>query len=478
MCSERRDDHVVGEPLGGDPAAVVADERDRQQPAPARLGERRAARCASHRSSRTPAATSPGRPWAITWRAKIASSPDVVGDRREDAPGPPSGRSRARGQPAGGERDRRRASIASVAEPPLPNASTRPPRVEARAQRGGRLAQLDLRRRRPSAPAARRPRSPSAPPSAHVARRPPQVVAPAPEKRVEEAEAPLSWTRARAPSTARGARGTRARAPRARGRASRRAPARSCGSLVGGSKRHSARRVPKPIVRQPARARARAAAVSAVLRRPARCPAARRAGAPARRGRPRRQRQRRQRALADDHRVDELDRDVPRVRARLRPSRRTRPAARLARSARPSGGRARAIRSASAAKNASPAGAERSARGQRERRHHAVARPSRVDLRRAASRAHASIPSPVRALRACARSPDGPPGGVAQQLRRASKSRWGSRSILLTTTSSHARNISGYFSGLSSPSVTERPSRARPRRRGTRPGRRGCRRSR
>ena len=36
-----------------------------------------------------------------------------------------------------------------------------------------------------------------------------------------------------------------------------------------------------------------------------------------------------------------------------------------------------------------------------------------------------------------------------------SKSRCGSRSILLISTSSQVRNISGYLSGLSSPSVTE-----------------------
>ena len=36
-----------------------------------------------------------------------------------------------------------------------------------------------------------------------------------------------------------------------------------------------------------------------------------------------------------------------------------------------------------------------------------------------------------------------------------SKSRYGSRSILLMTTSSQVRNMSGYLSGLSSPSVTE-----------------------
>ncbi len=36
-----------------------------------------------------------------------------------------------------------------------------------------------------------------------------------------------------------------------------------------------------------------------------------------------------------------------------------------------------------------------------------------------------------------------------------SKSTCSSRSILLTTTSSQARNISGYLSGLSSPSATD-----------------------
>ena len=41
-----------------------------------------------------------------------------------------------------------------------------------------------------------------------------------------------------------------------------------------------------------------------------------------------------------------------------------------------------------------------------------------------------------------------------------SKSTCGSRSILLTTTSSQARNMSGYLSGLSSPSATERDHRA------------------
>ena len=66
----------------------------------------------------------------------------------------------------------------------------------------------------------------------------------------------------------------------------------------------------------------------------------------------------------------------------------------------------------------------------------------------------ASTPSPVRAL-TCMR---GTPGCTASRLcrkRSMSKSRCGSRSILLITTSSQVRNISGYLSGLSSPSVTD-----------------------
>ena len=66
----------------------------------------------------------------------------------------------------------------------------------------------------------------------------------------------------------------------------------------------------------------------------------------------------------------------------------------------------------------------------------------------------ASTPSPVRALARMW----GTPGWTASRLasrRSRSKSRWGMRSILFTITSSQARNMSGYLSGLSSPSVTE-----------------------
>ena len=62
MCSRARDDDVVGEPLGGDPPAVVADERDRRQPAPARLGQRRDHVAPSCRSSRARAARRPAAP--------------------------------------------------------------------------------------------------------------------------------------------------------------------------------------------------------------------------------------------------------------------------------------------------------------------------------------------------------------------------------------------------------------------------------
>ena len=51
-----RDDDVVGELLGGDAPAVVAHERDRRQPAAARLARAPRSRWPSCRSSRSPAA--------------------------------------------------------------------------------------------------------------------------------------------------------------------------------------------------------------------------------------------------------------------------------------------------------------------------------------------------------------------------------------------------------------------------------------
>src|SRR5205814_7309715 len=78
---------------------------------------------------------------------------------------------------------------------------------------------------------------------------------------------------------------------------------------------------------------------------------------------------------------------------------------------------------------------------------------SRAAARSSHSR-HCSIPSPVRALTRI----ESIPGCTASRLWTnfsRSKSRCGSRSILLITTSSHARNMSGYLSGLSSPSVTD-----------------------
>ena len=68
---------------------------------------------------------------------------------------------------------------------------------------------------------------------------------------------------------------------------------------------------------------------------------------------------------------------------------------------------------------------------------------------------HSSTPSPLRALAMITRAVGLTPERLARNSSR-SKSRCGSRSILFTTTTSAARNMTGYFSGFSSPSVTEK----------------------
>ena len=74
MCSGAGDDHVVGQALRGHAPAVVAHHRDRRAsraaaPPPARRS-RRGVPLVDIASS-----TSPSRPWAMTWREKIASMP-------------------------------------------------------------------------------------------------------------------------------------------------------------------------------------------------------------------------------------------------------------------------------------------------------------------------------------------------------------------------------------------------------------------
>src|SRR5262249_48536431 len=145
----------------------------------------------------------------------------------------------------------------------------------------------------------------------------------------------------------------------------------------------------------------------------------------------------RQCALADDHRVHELDRDVVRVRTR---------------------------RAGQPERQQAPAGQE--AHG------HLVAQPRdplgvRAEevavgyasiMRRSGSSAshsrHSSTPCPVFALTSMHRTPGCTVSSRARNCS-TSKSTYGSRSTLFNSTSSQARNISGYLSGLSAPSVTE-----------------------
>ena len=137
MCSRARDHHVVGQPLGGHPAAVVAHHRDR--------GHARAAAPPPAPRSRSPScrwwtcasSTSPSRPWAITWRAKMASVPMSLAIAVRIAESSVRSSAGARRQPA-----RRVAHVghgvhgvggrAAVAEREQPPAG-----VERRAQRGG-----------------------------------------------------------------------------------------------------------------------------------------------------------------------------------------------------------------------------------------------------------------------------------------------------------------------------------------------------
>ena len=339
---------------------------------------------------------------------------------------------------------------------------------------------------------ARSPRPSSATERAHVGEHGLEVVLGLRQEGVEEARRAgvVGRARSRAARAARGARRRRARAPRARGRASRPAPGATNGSSVGRLRSPTPRpRRAKASVRQPrSRASASAARALAAVLGPERDrdvvglgdqrqlvgsepPSAASA-------------ERRQRPLADDHRVHELDRDVAGVRARRRRAPRARPAARRARSARPSRGSSRAMRSASAAKNAlarraSAARASVVAGAGPPRRRassHGGHRARRA--RRPASRATPSTPSPVRALT----SMRGDAGWTASRLcrKRVEVEVEVRQQVDLVdhdqlAGAEHQRVLERLVLALGDRG-DHRP--ARPRRPGTRPGRPGCRRSR
>ena len=137
------DHHVVGEPLAGDrgrrrsrPSRSSASPCAAPRPAPR-------SRCASCPRSRARAARLRATPYAITWREKIASVPmslAIAVRIAESSVRSIAGRLRAAPY---GARKSATASIASVAEPPLPSASSLPPRSKlARSA----AAALDQRR--------------------------------------------------------------------------------------------------------------------------------------------------------------------------------------------------------------------------------------------------------------------------------------------------------------------------------------------
>ena len=240
MCSERRDDDVVGEPLGGDAAAVVAHQRDRHA---ARGGAPRAS--ASITFGELPlvesaSSTSPGAAVGDDLAREDRVGADVVGDRGEDRRvlGEVERRAAAARRAAARGSRPRRPSRRSPSRRCRGRAAVPPPSSAARSSRRARPA-APRRPRRASARAARRPPRPSSAPSAARRRRPPRGRAPARRgtDRGSSTRPRRGPAARRGPRAARGARRTRARAPTARGRASRRAPGRRTG-------RRSAARTP------------------------------------------------------------------------------------------------------------------------------------------------------------------------------------------------------------------------------------------
>ena len=220
MCSERRHDDVVGEPLGGDAAAVVADERDRRRP------RRRASASASTMFARAAARRerdAPRRPRGRTRSSgagratsgpmSLASAVRIDGSAVE-VERPPRPASLRRGAEVGDEVHRRR----SPSRRCRTRAACRPP--------------SSARRTAAAAPRARRAPSPSVCAAqladllrleqhgaAHVLDAPPPC-----RPRAAPGTGRGTPSRRRPRLEPRGARGRRAPAPRARGRASRRAP--------------------------------------------------------------------------------------------------------------------------------------------------------------------------------------------------------------------------------------------------------------
>ncbi len=349
MCSERVTTTWSASSSLGDPPAVVADHRDRHEASPARLGERldhvarvarrrqREQRRRRRRRRRSPAARrSPRR--RCRWRSRSgsrdprsgrspAADPAARGSRRRrPSRRSPSRRCRARAAC-------RRARSSRAARPPPPRSTDRVLGQRLLAQRADLLGLHQHR-------------------AAHVLEDRVELALALVEERIQEARRAgvVDAALARGPRAARGARRTRARAPTARGRASRPAPG-GCRVVAGRLELPlGARAGANAIVRQPRRARATATAVAAVSSAEARS------------------RCRRARAISATWAAEVAalagQPDAPAAPAcrrspggRTRPRRggrpsappasgRTRSAGRRARTARPSGGTARASRSA------------------------------------------------------------------------------------------------------------------------------------
>ena len=330
---------------------------------------------------------------------------DVVGDRGEDRRVLGEVERAARGQPRrGGLRRSATTSIASVAEPPLPSASSVPPASKrARsARRGGEqrvraLVERLLAQRADLLGLGQRPRPRTSSSTASRSCSSRRGRGRGSSTRRCRGPAPR-----RGPRAARGARRRRARAPRARGRRSRPAPGATNGSSARRHELPLGADGAKAIVRQPrAPRRAPRRRRRRRRRRRSRCRRARRAARPGRAA-PRGS------ASAGSARLPTITgctnstatwRASERV-GRRRAEREQPPAAREA--LRHRGGRAARARSASAAKKRSFASRARASSARCGRRAVAAVRSRRGAAAAAGSPASqsrsSSTPSPVRAL--------------------------------------------------------------------------------
>ena len=241
------DDHVVGQRLGRDAAAVVADHRDRHETAPARLGQRgdHVVGVAAGRQRQQRVA---GPPVGDDLPGEDRLGADVVGDRGEDR--------RVLAQVDRRPRRPARAAGRGSRRPRRPRRSpTRRCRASAacRPRRTTHAARAPPRPRpgRASARAARRSRRPSSAPNARTSSmHGVQVVLLLAQERIEEARRAASCVAGCALEQPRCSKNT-CTSSQSRWYAVSAISWATNGSSLADANRHSAAAPPNPMVRQP-----------------------------------------------------------------------------------------------------------------------------------------------------------------------------------------------------------------------------------